>query len=65
MARNKDGELFVFLDEPFKNDTFWNGHRMFACLGSIVIESLNYNMVKWSDEKPWSIEDLKKLPVRE
>ena len=65
MARDKDGELFVFLDEPVKNDVVWKGPRMFACLGSIIIESLNYNMIKWSEEKAWSIEDLKKLPVRE
>ena len=65
MARDKEGKLFIFLDEPFKNDAFWNGHRMFACLSSIIIENLNFNMVKWEDEKPWSVEDLKKLLVEE
>lgn len=64
IARNKNGELFLYRLTPYKEEGVmnWIG-RNCSCL------HLKYNvdlpMVKWSDEEPWLIEDLKKLEVVE
>lgn len=62
IARNKNGELFLYRLTPYKEEGVmnWIG-RNCSCL------HLKYNvdlpMVKWSDSEPWLIEDLKKLEV--
>lgn len=64
VARDEDGKLFVYSSKPYQDKNFklWlNG----CCNGSSL--RLNYNvefpMVKWEDDEPWLIEDLKKLEV--
>lgn len=64
MARDLDGGLYVYISKP---------HKLIDCWESSWCESdkslkffkLDFPMVKWSDDKPWLIEDLKKLEVVE
>lgn len=65
MARdNISNAVYVFTDIPVKGEV---GH--FAYTGEARRISSDFNvvfpMVKWSDEEPWLIEDLKKLEVVE
>lgn len=69
IARDENGELFVYIGEP---------HKLIDCLEvdcceNIICEAdkslrmfnVNLPMIKWEDDKPWLIEDLKKLEVVE
>lgn len=60
IARDENEVLFLYECEPVKKDEIWN-----VGFDDCVIrlnESL-FPFIKWSDEKPWSIEDLLKLEV--
>lgn len=62
IARDMNGDLFVYICKV---------HKLIDCWESNVCESgknldvfkVDFPMVKWSDGKPWLIEDLKKLEV--
>ena len=64
VARDKDGKLFVYSPKPFQDKNFklwWSG-----CSNGYSLHlyyNVQFPMVKWEDEKPWLIEDLKKLEV--
>ena len=62
IARNSDGGLSVYKTQPKKAETYcnWFGYG-FSNLH--VRFDVDFPMVKWSDEEPWLIEDLKKLEV--
>ena len=63
LARDKTGQLYVHRVKSYKCDGFWmNAGRCF-CLDDRI--NVDFPMVKWSDEEPWLIEDLKKLEVVE
>lgn len=61
IARDYAGELIAYESTPIKsiNAGFW------ICGWSISLSSLllDFPMVKWTDEQPWKISDLKKLKV--
>ncbi len=62
IARDLAGVLYVYTDKPFKIIDCW------TIAGLEISESMrkfdiDFPMVKWSDAKPWLIEDLKKLEV--
>lgn len=65
IARDENGRLYVYSSKPCRDKSFkrWCscGHSNSPSL------HLNYNidfpMIKWSDEEPWTIEDLEKLEV--
>lgn len=67
IARDENGKLYVYSSKPYRDKSFkcWCscGHSNSPSL------HLNYNidfpMIKWSDEEPWTIEDLEKLEVVE
>lgn len=64
IARDKNGKLFVCQAQPRKWEKYWylsHGH----CLNLNRNFNVDFPMVKWSDEEPWLIEDLKKLEVVE
>lgn len=61
MARDYSGELCAYKSRPIKRSVSW-GDTRYTTLRGIDID---FPMVKWSDSEPWSIEDLKKLEVRE
>ena len=64
ITRDMNGGLFIYIIKP---------HKLIDCWGSCGVEpnksleffKVNLPMVKWSDEEPWLIEDLKKLDVVE
>lgn len=67
ISRDEDGRLFVWKCEPSKSVSEGEWADLF---GNFEFSSLSYfavdfPMVKWSDDKPWLIEGLKKLEVVE
>lgn len=62
IVRNKCGNLYVCKDIPDKD---LNANTWFSAEDRIFITKMNINfpMIKWEDEEPWSIEELKKLEV--
>lgn len=61
IVRDKNGDLFVYVDIPKKyhDRCIWIG----ATGAGIYKFSIDFPMIKWSDEHPWKISDLKKLKV--
>ena len=64
IARNEDGKLFAYEAQPIKGKTYWKCTRG-NCLLLNKQLNIDFPMVKWSDEEPWLVEDLKKLEVVE
>lgn len=67
IVRDENGMLFVWIDEPskFVPDGEWASlpeDTKCYLLNFLVVD---FPMVKWEDEEPWLIEDLKKLEVVE
>ena len=56
IARNKDGNLFLYDTEPVKNkvNDWWSGRNIH---GMLAFNKL-FQFVKWEDEKPTSIKDV-------
>lgn len=63
VARDEDGSLFVYHEKPEKfENNYWKSE--FGCSCSLYDDfKVNFPMVKWEDETPWFIEDLKKLEI--
>lgn len=63
IVRSKSDNLMAFQNSAEKRGDGWGiGSGEFKSLKKF---SIDFPMVKWSDEKPWLIEDLKKLEVVE
>lgn len=64
IARDKNGKLFLYRLTPYKEEGVlsWIG-RNCSCLH--LKYNVDFPMVKWEDDEPWMIEDLKKLKVVE
>ena len=67
IARDKDGLLVVYTRKPEKRTTYWLVSDILNGAEHLYIKAfkVNFDFIKWEDEKPWLIEDLKKLEVRE
>lgn len=61
MARDRNGFLHIYDSKVEKNDKCWTSAR-YITMGMMAFKIL-FPMVKWEDEEPWMIEDLKKLEV--
>lgn len=69
IVRDENGELFVYIGEPHKLIDCWE----VDCCENVICEvdkplcmfNIDLPMIKWKDDKPWLIEDLKKLEVVE
>lgn len=61
IARDGDGELYVYITKPKKGLRNWADARFKSLRGL----DIGFPMVKWSDAEPWKIEDLKDLEVCE
>lgn len=59
IARDGDGELYVYITKPKKGLRNWADARFKSLRGL----DIGFKMVKWSDAEPWLIEDLKELEV--
>lgn len=66
MARDKinANALYAYGKEPYKsnNDDCWSGNGRRCCALSSYV-NVAFPMIKWEDDKPWLIDDLKKLEV--
>lgn len=67
VARDENGALYVYETQPRKVSTCWISAGLSPERYSYLNQHFNidFPMIKWSDEKPWMIEDLKKLEVVE
>lgn len=65
IARDENGELFIYETQPKKVNACWNSVGLISERYLYVNRNFNvdFPMIKWSDEEPWTIEDLKKLEV--
>lgn len=65
IARDENGTLFVYETQPKKVNACWNSVGLISERYLYVNRNFNvdFPMIKWSDEEPWTIEDLKKLEV--
>lgn len=64
IARDKNDILCAYETESFKKGAYWYwGNGSYFRLNTHF--DIDFPMVKWSDEKPWLIDDLKKLEVVE
>jgi len=68
IARDKNGLIFIYSEMPYINNSFteWeveNSNNIRKVPDSL--KDINFDFIKWEDKKPWSIEDLKKLEVKE
>ncbi len=67
IARDENGDLFVYEKRPRKVGAYWNSAGL-ICERYLYLNqhfNIDFPMIKWSDEEPWTIEDLKKLEVVE
>lgn len=62
ITRDGAGELYAYSAKPCKERGAWMPQTS-EFFNLDFYFSADFPMVKWSDEKPWLIEDLKKLEV--
>lgn len=64
IARDMSGRLYIYVRKPYKQIDCWSGS---ACETekTLWMFNIDFPMVKWEDDEPWLIEDLKKLEVVE
>lgn len=60
IARDYDGDLSLYTNKPEKGFSVWFPDLEFLNLRRFDV---CFPMVKWEDEEPWKIKDLKKLEV--
>lgn len=68
IARDADEKLYAFDLLPSKKRDSWCIENILICNYCNISEKLfgkMFDFIKWEDEKPWSIEDLKKLEVKD
>lgn len=65
MARDKNDALYAYNTEPCKMRESWNSGCSDDWFRLNHRFDVNFPMVKWLDEEPWLIEDLKKLEAVE
>lgn len=63
IARDMSGELYVHFSKPHKIIHYWNSTDELS--NGLKIFNIDFQMIQWSDSKPWLIDDLKKLEVVE
>ena len=65
IARDSDyNRLSLYPDKPSKKSTYWSSETKYENRIRYDVFNVKFDFVKWEDEEPWSIEDLKKLEVR-
>lgn len=65
IARDSSNELYIYNEKPTRTDCNWYLNDGILCLISTRVFGNIFDFIKWEDEEPWSIEDLKKLEVKE
>lgn len=59
IARDKNNKLFIYYDKPDKYESAWDD--MDDTVEDFCAFDHLFQMVQWSDDEPWKIEDLLKL----
>ena len=65
IARDKDLRLFVFKEKPKKRGNTWGEIIAFDEYINEKHFKRMFEFIKWEDEEPWLIDDLRKLEVEE
>ena len=67
VARDNDtNKLFLFIDRPSKCFTYWLSELKDSAYELLYRPlDIKFDFIKWEDEEPWSIEDLKNLEVKD
>lgn len=60
LARDKNGELYAFFNEPTKSFSVWDDDNEEERYYFPIKEKDLFNFIKWEDEEPTSIDDLLK-----
>lgn len=65
IARDNNNELYIYNEKPTRRYCDWYSDDDILCRISTRFFGNMFDFIKWEDEKPWSIEDLKKLEVKD
>ena len=65
IARDSNNELYIYNEKPERRDYDWYSNDGILCRISTRFFGNMFDFIKCEDEEPWSIEDLKKLEVRD
>lgn len=69
VARDKIGSLFVYADtnKPKKGYSLWveSSTDDMMRLKEAILPFLTLDFIKWEDEEPWSVEDIRNLEVED
>lgn len=65
IARDNNNELYIYNEKPTRTDCDWYSNDGILCRISTRFFGNMFDFIKWEDEEPWSIEDLKKLEVKD
>ena len=63
IARDKNGMLFLYDEEPGKGVITWSREASASRLDKILLGGFAF--IRWQDDEPWTVEDLLKLEVEE
>lgn len=66
IARDGNNTLYIYYKKPIRNDkaeSWVSDDNSYYYYVSKDIFGIMFDFIKWEDEEPWSIEDLKKLEV--
>lgn len=55
IARDEDGNLFIYMRKPYKDQIRWESGALVTALD--IFNHL-FQSIKWEDEEPWSIKKL-------
>lgn len=55
IARDEDGNLFIYMRKPYKDQTKWESGALVTALD--IFNHL-FQSIKWEDKEPWSIKEL-------
>ena len=67
IARDSNNDLYIYYNKPRRNsmNELWITEDSNYFYVSRDMYGNMFNFIKWEDEAPWGIEDLKKLEVRD
>lgn len=65
LARDKDGGVYGYKEKPAKSNNRWEGKWIGFFQLMMYNSEIKFDIIKWEDKEPWSIEELLKLEVRE
>ena len=65
IARDNNNELYIYNEKPTRRDCDWYLNDGIFCRISTMFFGNMFAFIKWKDEEPWSIDDLKKLEVKD